>query len=497
MATRTPTRTRTPRPGPAGPARRVDGKRVDRRRLGLVAVCLGFFMVQVDATVVNVALPAIGRQLGGSNGSLQWVVDSYTLVLAAAMLAAGSVADRLGARRCFGVGLAVFTLGSAACAAAPDLAALVCARILQGFGAAALLPCSLALTAHEFPDGRGRARALGVWGGIGSLGMACGPLFGGLAVGLASWRLVFVINVPAGLLAAALVRRFVAETPRQPGGRFDLAGLVLGTLSLGAATAAFIEAGQLGWSTPLPVGLFGAAIVGGLLFTAAERRSTRPLVPLGLFRSRPFTAVVGVGFLFNLCLYGALFCISLYLQRTRGQTPLDAGLEILPLTVVVGLGALASGRLTARFGPRRPMLAGLGLAACGAGLLSLVGPAAPLGVVVGASMCLGLCSLAMPAMTSVAVGAVDSRRTGLASGVFNAARQSGGALGVAVLGSLLVAGAGHRPDLGLALPLVLGGYVVAIGLALAATRPGTGRPGPGSRAPVSGRCCEDVPEMVA
>jgi DHA2 family methylenomycin A resistance protein-like MFS transporter len=454
---------------------------VDRRgRFVLVAVCLGFFMIQVDATVVNVALPAIGRDVGGSFGGLQWVLDSYTLVLAAAMLGAGSLADRLGARRVFEFGLVVFTLGSAACAAAPDLLLLICARTLQGAGAAALLPCSLALAVHEFPAGPARARALGVWGGMGSLGMVCGPLFGGLAVGLVSWRLVFVINVPAGAFAMVLVRRFVRETSRAGGGRFDLAGLVLGTLGLGAAAGGFIEAGQLGWSAPLPVGLLAASAFAALLFAAAERRAARPLVPLGLLRSRPFTAAVGVGFLFNFCLYGALFCLSLYLQRTRGESALATGLLLVPLMLVVTLGALASGRLTARLGPRLPMLAGLGLAALGAGLLSLLGSGASLPVVLGASSFLGLCSLAMPAMTSVAVGALDDGRAGLASGVLNAVRQSGGALGIAVLGALLVsggagAGAGRAAglvSLGSAMPLALAGYLLAIVLAVVATRAG-------------------------
>jgi MFS transporter, DHA2 family, methylenomycin A resistance protein len=443
---------------------------VDRRgRLVLVAVCLGFFMIQVDATVVNVALPAIGRELGGSFGGLQWVIDSYTLVLAAAMLGAGSVADRIGVRRLFEIGLIVFTIGSAACAAAPDLIALICARTIQGAGAAALLPCSLALTVHEFPAGRARARALGVWGGFGSLGMVCGPLFGGLAVGLVSWRLVFAINIPAGVLAMKLVRRHVTETARARPGRFDVAGLLLGTIGLGTATGAFIEAGQLGWSAALPTGLLAGAILAGLAFMAAERRAARPLLPLGLLRSRPFTTAVGVGFLFNFCLYGVLFCLAVYLQRTRGQSALDSGLEILPLMVVVTLGALASGRLTARYGPRRPMLAGLGLAGCGAGLLSLVGSATPLATVCLASVGLGLCALAMPAMTSVAVGAVDVDRAGLASGVLNAARQSGGALGVAVLGALLVAGR-QQPSLAAALPVAAGGYLLAAVLAVVATR---------------------------
>jgi DHA2 family methylenomycin A resistance protein-like MFS transporter len=459
---------------------------VDRRgRFVLVAVCLGFFMIQVDATVVNVALPAIGRDVGGSFGGLQWVLDSYTLVLAAAMLGAGSLADRLGARRVFEFGLIVFTLGSAACAAAPDLVLLICARTLQGAGAAALLPCSLALTVHEFSAGPARSRALGVWGGMGSLGMVCGPLIGGFAVGLVSWRLVFLINIPAGMLAMALVRRFVSETSLVGGGRFDLAGLVLGTLGLGAAAGGFIEAGQLGWSALLPVGLLAGAGVGSVAFVWAERRAARPLVPLGLLRSRPFTAAVGVGFLFNFCFYGALFCLSLYLQRTRGESALASGLLLLPLMVVVTLGALASGRLTVRCGPRLPMVAGLALAAVGAGLLSVLGPGASLPVVLAASSVLGLCALAMPAMTSVAVGALGDAQAGLASGVLNAARQSGGALGIAVLGSLLVAGGGGaragaagggsagasaaRVSLESAMPVAVAGYVVAIVLALVAT----------------------------
>jgi DHA2 family methylenomycin A resistance protein-like MFS transporter len=381
-------------------------------------------MIQLDATIVNVALPAIGRDLGGSFSGLQWVIDSYAVALASVMLAAGSIADRVGARRVFELGLIIFTAGSVACAATPDLAALIAARALQGIGAAALLPCSLALIAHEFPGADARARALGVWGGIAGFGLACGPVLGGTAVAFASWRLVFIVNAPVGVLALVLVRRVVSESPRHAHGRFDPIGLVLGTTALCALAAAFIEAGQLGWTARVPLLCLAIAVIGGVAFIAAERSISTPMLPLGLFRSRPFSAAVCVGILFNLCLYGVLLCLSLYLQRARGRTALDAGLLILPLTVAVGVGAVASGRLTARYGSRQPMLAGMALAATGAALLSLVGPDSSLGLVLFGSSVLGLCSPAMPAMTAVAINAVSDERAGLASGVLNAARQA-------------------------------------------------------------------------
>jgi DHA2 family methylenomycin A resistance protein-like MFS transporter len=441
-------------------------------RLGLFAICLGFFMIQLDATIVNVVLPTIGRDVGGSFAGLQWVLDSYTLVLAAMMLTVGSAADRFGARGLFEYGLLVFVGGSAACAAAPSLAVLIGARAVQGAGAAAMLPCSLALIAHEFPSGKRRARALGMWGGMGSVGVAIGPLLGGVAVATLGWRAIFLVNVPVGLLTVALIRRLVEEAPRRPGRGFDLAGLVFGTVALGAATGGFIEAGRSGWLSGLAPVLLALGVLGLGGFVLAERRSSDPMVPLGLFRSRSFSAVTGVGLLFNLCIYGTLLCLSLYLQRVRGQTPLQAGVTILPMALLVGAGSVLSGRLTARLGPRLPMLTGFAIAAAGALVLSLIGSSTPLGLLLVGSMLLGLCSLAMPAMTAVALGAVDADRAGLASGVLNAARQSGGALGIALLGSLLLAGGkggSHGLDLHTALAVAVVGYLLAATLSWVAT----------------------------
>jgi DHA2 family methylenomycin A resistance protein-like MFS transporter len=442
---------------------------------GLFAVCLGFFVIQLDVTIVNVALPAIQRAVGGSVGGLQWVIDGYTLALASVMLTAGSQADRVGARRVFTAGLIVFGAGSAACAAAPSLGLLIAARAVQGLGAAALLPCSLALIVHQFPDPGRRARALGVWGGMGSLGVALGPVVGGGLVAVAGWRWIFLVNVPVCALTVFLLRRHVEETPPDPSRRTDLAGLFLGVASLAGLTGGFITAGEQGWLAPLPDALLGAGLAAGALLLMAERRRAAPMLPLGLFRSVNLSVATGVGVLFNLCLYGALICLSLFLQQARHESPLATGLLILPMSAAVGVGSVASGPLTARLGPRPPMIAGLALAGAGAALLATAGANAPLAMLTGGSVLLGLCSLAMPAMTAVVVGSAGREHAGVASGILNTARQAGGALGVALLGALLASSptAGQGMTMHLPLTVAAVGYLLAIALTLA-IRPGSG-----------------------
>jgi MFS transporter, DHA2 family, methylenomycin A resistance protein len=436
----------------------------DGGTIGLIAVCLGFFVIQLDVTIVNVALPAIQHAIGGSLGGLQWVIDAYTLALASVMLTAGSEADRTGARRVFTAGLTVFAVGSAACAAAPALGVLIAARAVQGLGASALLPCSLALIVHQFPDPPSRAKALGVWGGMGSLGVALGPVLGGALVAAAGWRSIFLVNVPVCALTIVLLRRYVSESPANRSRRIDGPGLLLGVVSLAGLTGGFITAGQQGWLAPLPVALLVAGGLTAALFVWAEHRQASPMLPPGLFRSRNLSAATGVGVLFNLCLYGALICLSLFLQQARHESALATGLLILPMSVAVGAGSLASGPLTARAGPKQPMVAGLGLACSGAALLAAGGPGAPVGLLVAGSVLLGLCSLAMPAMTAVAVGSAGAERAGLASGTLNAARQSGGALGVALLGALFASSAGAGLDLRAPLTVAAVGYLIAIGL---------------------------------
>jgi MFS transporter, DHA2 family, methylenomycin A resistance protein len=437
-----------------------------RQAVALLSVCLGFFVIQLDVTIVNVALPAIQREIGGTLAGLQWVIDAYTLALASIMLTAGATADRAGARKIFTAGLTVFAIGSAACAAAPGLGVLIAARAVQGLGASALLPCSLALLVHQFPDAKERARALGVWGGMGSLGVALGPVAGGALVASAGWRSIFLVNVPICLLTVVLLRRFADESPTHPDRRTDVPGLLLGVTTLAALTASFITAGGQGqgWTQPLPVALLAAGLVAAWAFIRAGRRHPHPVLPLELFTNKNLSGATAVGLIFNLVLYGSLLCLSLYLQTTRHESVLATGLLLLPMSATVGLGSLASGRLTAHLGPRTPMIAGLTSAAAGAALLATAGPGTSMTLILAGSILLGLVSLAMPAMTAAVVGAAGPEHAGVASGVLNAARQSGGALGVAVLGSLL----GHGTSLSLHVPLLVAtaGYLVAIALAI-------------------------------
>lgn len=268
--------------------------------------------------------------------------------------------------------------------------------------------------------------------------------------------------MPICVLTVILLRRYARESPLNPAGRTDRPGLVLGVLALSGVTAGFITAGQRGWPSPLPGGLLTAGVVAAWWFLRAERRQDAPVLPLRLFRSRTFSGAVGVGMLFNLVLYGTLLCLSLFLQEARHEPVLVTGFLLLPMSVVVGLGSLASGRLTARFGPRPPMLAGLTLAAAGAAALAVAGTG-PLWLIVASSVLLGLVSLAMPAITAVVVGAAGPEHAGVASGILNAARQSGGALGVALLGSLLgsEAAAGHALNLRAPLVVATAGYLIA------------------------------------
>ncbi|WP_328646651.1 MFS transporter [Amycolatopsis sp. NBC_00348] len=426
-------------------------------KLALTAVCLGFLMITLDATIVNLALPAIGADFGEpSTAALQWVVDAYTVTLAAFLLTWGAAGDRWGSRRVFEVGVAVFVLASIACALAGSAAWLIAARAVQGAGAAALLPSSLALIVHQFPDPRERARALGVWGGMSGAGLAAGPVLGGLAVGLADWRLVFAVNVPVGIVAIVLTRRAVTEPPRHASTRLDLAGQLTGTASLACLVAGFIESGHAGWLAPLTLTLLAGGVVAGVVFVTVERRVPDPVLPLGVLRIRNFAVATGIGGLFNFCLYGTLFSLALYLQRAWSLGALAAGLALVPLTMAVGLNAFFSGRLTGRFGARVPMIAGAVAGFAGSVGFALLPADRSLVAFVLVSVVFGCCSLAMPAMTSLAMNSLPDK-AGLAAGVLNASRQTGGAIGVALVGALL-------PATGMW--LVAGGYALVVVLAL-------------------------------
>ena len=435
--------------------------------LGLTAICLGFLMITLDATIVNVALGPIGEDLGGSVSTAQWIVNGYTLAFAALLLSAGALADRVGLRTGFLVGLAVFGFGSAACAGAPSLAALIVARVVQGAGAAALMPCSLALIAHLFPDSADRRRALGVWGGMSGIGLASGPVLGGILTASLGWRAIFLVNVPIAAAAAVLLRRHVEETPRhrQP---LDLPGQVIATAGLAALTGGFIIAGSQRWDGSLTLALLAAGIASAAAFAFIEHRVEHPMVDPVLFRERTFSIAVALGVIFNFCLYGSIFCLAIDLHRARGLDPLGTGLALLPMTVVTGAMAFLSGRLVSRIGEWPAIVVGLTSGAGGALLISVAATGGVTTLIVS-SLPIGVTALAMPAMTAVAMSHAPPDRLGLASGVFNASRQTGGALGVAVLGALLTGGSGYIA-LYAAFVAAAGAYAAGIVLALTGWR---------------------------
>jgi DHA2 family methylenomycin A resistance protein-like MFS transporter len=437
------------------------------RALGLTAISLGFLMITLDATIVNVALGPIGTDLGGGLATAQWIVNAYTLAFAALLLSAGVLADRVGLRTGFLVGLAVFGLASAACASAASLTALIVARAVQGAGAAALMPCSLALIAHMFPEPGDRRRALGVWGGASGIGLAAGPVLGGVLTAALGWRAIFLVNVPIAAAAAELLRRHVQETPRHPH-PLDVAGQALATLGLAALAGGFIVAGSRGWDGTLTLALLGAGIASAAGFALVERTVEHPMVDPVLFRERTFSIAVALGVIFNFGLYGSIFCLAIDLHRTYGLDALKTGLALLPLTIVTGAMAFLSGRLVSRIGEWIAIVVGLTAGAAGALLVSAAAGGGVTMLIV-LSLPVGVTALAMPAMTAVAMSHAPRDRVGLASGVFNASRQTGGALGVAVLGALL-AGGGGSVSLHAAFLATAGAYVVGIALALTGWR---------------------------
>lgn len=437
--------------------------------LSLLGVSLGFFVVLFDATAVNVASGPIGGALDASLVVVQWVLNAYTVTFAALMLSAGSLGDRWGSRRCYVTGCAVFAVASAACAAAPSAAVLIAARAVQGAGAAAVVPCSLALIADRFPGGPRRSRALGVWGGVAGIGLAAGPVIGGVVVAAFGWRAVFFVVVPLAAGSIAVVTTCLPETSHRPASRVDVPGQILVIAALVALTAALAQVSTVGWVAPRVVVLFGIAAVAGVAFVVVEHRVAEPIVPFALLRSSRLSGALGIGLLFNFGLYGSLFSLALVLERGLHQSSAIAGLALIPLTVATALGALLSGRLIARFGPRTPICIGLSGGLLGACLLAGVGRGSSAWEIAVFGAVLGLVGFAMPAMTAIALEAVEAQRAGLAAALLNAARQAGGAIGVALLGTLTLAHTARHtapvePHLAVPMLVAAGGYLTALTL---------------------------------
>jgi EmrB/QacA subfamily drug resistance transporter len=409
-----------------------------RKSLVLAICCISMIVVVMDISIVNVALPAIGRDLHTSESGLQWTVDAYSLVLAGFLVLAGSTADRVGRRRVFQVGLAIFGLGSLLCGLAPGIGWLVAARMLQAAGGAMLNPSTLAIVANTFTGPAERARAIGVFGSMSGLALALGPILGGGLVGAFGWRSVFWINVPVVATAIVCAALFVPESRAPRTRRFDPVGQALMVVVLGSVVYAIIESTSLGWTSPAIIGLLAVAAAGVAGLLGYEPRRADPLLELRLFRSVPFTSAIAMA-LFALCGFGAfLFVTTQYLQDVRGLPPVTAGLCLLPVGLPVLVVSLLSGRTVARRGPLLPLLAaGTALALAGGASLWL-GPATPLLGVLAIYLLFGLFLGAInPPVTNSAISGMPRSMAGLAGSLASTGRQAGTTLGVAISGTII------------------------------------------------------------
>ena len=381
------------------------------------------------------AINSVGANFGGSVADLQWIVNAYTIAFAAFILTAGALGDRLGARRVFIAGFAIFVLASLAFALAPSLSVLIAARLCQGIGAAILVPNSLALLNHAYPQDSDRHWAVGIWAAGASFSLTAGPLFGGALIGLFGWRSIFLINLPIGLAGIWLTWRYASETARVAARRLDIVGQITAVLALGLLAGATIEGGERGWSDRFVLTGFASFALLAVLFLAVEFRSKAPMLPFGLFGKPAFCAMSLTGPLINVGAYGLIFVFSLYFQRLNHLSPLWTGLAFAPMMAAVLATNLIAAKVTAVIGARLTIATGLAVAA--ASCLALLGlrQGTPYRLVCAQLVGLGGgLGLLVPPMTSTLLGSVAKHHSGVASGVLNAMRQTGSAIVATLIG---------------------------------------------------------------
>ncbi|SFW70659.1 MFS transporter [Amycolatopsis australiensis] len=427
--------------------------------------CLGQFMVLLDSTIVGAALPDMRQRLHTELSGLQWIVDAYVLLVAMLLLSGGVFADRFGRKRVFLGGVAVFTAASVVCAAAPSIGWLIAGRVLQGVGAAALSPASLALLAVAHPGARERVKAIGLWAGFSGIGLAAGPVAGGILVDAFGWPAIFLVNVPVGALLLLAGRTALSESRNDAAPPIDVPGTVLSVLGVGALTYGLIEGGSRGWTSPVILGSFAVAVVVLAAFVVVEGRRPAPMLPLRLFRRRLFTvsntAMVVVGF----ALMGTSFFFSQFFVDVQGSSVLRAGLQTLPASLAMVVVSPFAGRLAARYGFRVVVTTGLALAGLGLLALGFADAGTAYGnvwwrlAVAGAGF-----ALTMSPLTGAAIQAVSPQEGGLASGVSSTTRQIGAVLGVAVLGAVVRAreSGGASFGTGLGTAFVVAGVVTLV-----------------------------------
>ncbi len=406
-----------------------------RKWLPLVAVCLGTFMLLVDVTIVNVALPAMTIALDASFTSLQWVIDGYALSLAALLLVAGACADRYGRRGAYVVGLVLFALASLACGLAPNPELLVVARLVQGVGAAAMFAATTALLAGSY-SGRDRGTAFGIWGAVNGAAAACGPILGGLLTQGLSWRWIFLVNLPIAVVAVALTLRVVPES-KNPAARVDVPGAVSFTAFAAGAVYALIAGGEDGWTAGQTLAGSGVALVALAVFLAVEVRRAHPLLDLGLFRKPAFAVLMLTAVVMQASAFGSLAYVSIWLQSLLGLGPVRAGLVVLPLSIAAFVVSAVLGRVLHARSPRLPVGIGMLLIGLGDLLVLNVGPDSGWAALLPGLTVLGLgVGAGTPVLVSAALAHVPGPRAGMAGGAVNTFRQLGMALGIAALGTL-------------------------------------------------------------
>ena len=410
----------------------------------LAAVSFGLFMIMLDNTVVNVALPSIQRELGADISSLEWIVTGYALTFAALMLIGGKLADAYGRRLIFVIGIVVFTLASLWCGLSDSESMLITARIVQGVGAAMMNPATLSIIAATFPP-KERGMAIGIWAGVSALALAIGPLVGGLLTQHLSWNWIFFVNIPVGIIGIAASFAFIRESKDDTHVRLDLPGLVTSAVGLFALTYGLIEANSHGWGSGRIVGSFALALVSLTAFIVLERFQRAPMLDLSLFRNTTYAGANLAMLLVALSMFGVFFFVSLYMQNVLGYSAVQAGAAFLPMTVLIILVAPIAGKLSDRFGSRWLMTGGMILIGVQLLYLSRLGAdsgfwdLAP-GFVIGG---LGM-AITMTPTAAAATRAVPVEKSGVGSAVLNAMRQVGGSIGIALMGAILVQEAGGR-----------------------------------------------------
>ena len=436
----------------------------------LAICCMSLFIVGLDATVVNVALPSIEKDLHASVSGLQWVVASYSLVLASLLMLSGSTADRFGRRRTFQIGLALFTLGSLLCSLAPSLGALVVFRMIQAIGGSMLNPVAMSIITNTFTGRAERARAIGIWGGVIGLSMALGPVVGGLLVSAVGWQSIFWVNIPVGIGAIVLTALFVPESKAPRSRRFDPVGQLLVMITLASLVYGIIEGPGHGWTSGLTIGCFAVAVVAAISFALYETRRTEPLLDTRFFRSVSFSGATMIAVSAFAALGGFLLLSTIYLQDVQGLSAVHAGLYMLPMAGMTAISSPLSGRIVGSRGPRLPLIgAGLALIISAASLTRLTATTSTISLVVS-FLLFGLgFGLVNAPITNTAMSGMPQAQAGVAAAVASTSRQVGASLGVAVIGSVVVSALAGSIKTGFATATHVGWWVIVVCGALVLT----------------------------